>query len=133
MPKTVYGVHPTVPLSSVVNAGDLLFVSGQLPFGEDGRLIYGGIVEQTRQAILNIQAALQPLGAGLGDIVKTTVWLTDKNDFAGFNDAYREFFAEGPPARSTVVSALVLDVRVEIEAIAYLKLACPNEVVRFQS
>lgn len=117
--KTVYGVHPTVPLSSVVRAGDFLFVSGQLPFGQDGHLIGGGIVEQTRKVLSNIEAALQPLGAGLGDIVKTTAWLTDKADFAGFNDAYREFFSEGPPARSTVVSVLLLDAKVEIEAIAY--------------
>lgn len=118
--KTVYGVHPTVPLSSVVRAGDFLFVSGQLPFGPNGHLIGVDIVEQTRQVLSNIEAALQPHGAGRGDIVKTTAWLTDRNDFSGFNDAYRAFFPKEPPARSTVVSALLLDARVEIEAVAYL-------------
>ena len=57
-------------------------------------------------------------GAGLEDVVKTTIWLTDRADFSGFNAVYREFFPDAPPARSTVVSELVLDARVEIEAIA---------------
>lgn len=119
MPKIVYGTHPTVPLSSVVEAGGFLFVSGQLPFGPDGRIVPGDAAEQTRRALDNLAAALRSVGAGLENVVKTTVWLTNRSDFTAFNAVYGEFFADAPPARATVVSALVLDARVEIEAIAW--------------
>lgn len=119
MRKIVHGTHPTVPLSNVVEAGGFLFVSGQLPFGPDGAIVQGDAAEQTRVALTRLAAALQSVGAEMENVVKTTVWLTDARDFADFNAAYREFFPDAPPARSTVVSALVLDARVEIEAVAW--------------
>ncbi len=119
MPKIVHRVHPTVPLSGVVEAGDFLFVSGQLAFGEDGRLLDGGVADQTKQILTNIEALLRPLNAGMDDIVKTTVWLADGADFQAFNDAYRAFFKTTPPARSTLVSGLLMDARIEIEAVVY--------------
>lgn len=119
MPKIVHRIHPTVPLSGVVEAGDFLFVSGQLAFGADGKLLDGGVADQTRHILTTIDALLRPLNAGLDDIVKTTIWLADGADFAAFNDAYREVFKTAPPARSTLVSGLMLDARVEIEAVVY--------------
>jgi len=120
MTRTVHGVHPTVPLSAAVQAGDFLFLSGQVPFGPDGRLVPGDIAVQTRQVLENIAAVLGKVGASMEDVVKTTVWLTDAADFAAFNSVYREYFPSLPPARSCVVSLLAVDARVEIEAIAHV-------------
>jgi 2-iminobutanoate/2-iminopropanoate deaminase len=118
MSKIVHGTHPTVPLSAAVEANGFIFLSGQLPFGPGGALVEGDIGAQTRRTMENIRAVLVPLGADLSDIVKTTVFLTNAQDFAAFNEAYDEFFPEAPPARSTVVAALLLGARIEIEAIA---------------
>lgn len=114
-----HGAHPSVPLCSAVEAGGFIFLSGQLPFGPDGGLVGGDIGDQTRRTMENIEAVLAPLGASLSDVVKVTVFLTRAEDFARFNDAYRAFFPDGPPARSTVVTALLLGARIEIEAIAW--------------
>ncbi len=108
-----------VPLSPAVRAGDLIYVSGQVPVGADGTIVEGGIEAQTRQVIANIQAALALAGADLADIVKTTVILVDPNDFAAFNRVYGAFFPTRPPARTTLAAALMIDIRVEIEAVAY--------------
>jgi 2-iminobutanoate/2-iminopropanoate deaminase len=107
------------PLTKVRRAGNLLFVSGQLPRGQDGAIVPGDIVVQTRQSIANLQAALATAGATLEHVVKVTAWLTDVNYLDGFNQAYREAFAEPYPARSTVISGLAAG-DVEIEAIAWL-------------
>lgn len=108
------------PLSKARRAGDLLFVSGQLPRGPSGEIVQGDIDVQTRQAIANLQAILAEHGATLADVVKTTVWLTDAAFAGGFNAVYRELFQEPYPTRSTVVSGLLVDAAVEIEAVAYL-------------
>lgn len=108
-----------VPLSPAVRAGDLVFVSGQVPVGDDGKVVDGGVKAETRQVLENIRKALALAGCEMSDIVKTTVWLRDRDDFADFNAAYAEFFPENPPARSTAESRLMIDIAVEIEAIAY--------------
>ena len=108
-----------VPLSPAVRAGDFVFVSGQVPVGPDGKVVPGGIGPETRAVIDNIRAALALAGCGLEDVVKTTVWLRDRDDFAAFNAAYAEAFPTDPPARSTAESRLMIDIAVEIEAIAY--------------
>lgn len=109
-----------VPLSKAVRAGDFIFLSGQLAFGSDGKIVAGGIAPQTRQCLTLIEAFLQNLDAQLTDVVRATVWLTDTGDFAPFNTVYAEFFSEHPPARSTVCSELVLpDARVEIEVTVF--------------
>ncbi|TNE40672.1 MAG: RidA family protein [Sphingomonadales bacterium] len=114
--KTEPAVAPH--LSLAVDAAGLLFVSGQLAFVE-GKLLQGGIAEQTRQALANIEAVLAQRGLARRDIVKTTVWITKRDDFQGFNAAYAEFFGDVRPARSTVVAELAIpDALVEIEAIA---------------
>lgn len=107
------------PLTKVRRAGNLLFVSGQLPRGQDGAIVLGDIVVQTRQSIANLQAALATAGATLEHVVKVTAWLTDVSYMDGFNQGYREVFAEPYPARSTVISGLAAG-DVEIEAVAWL-------------
>ncbi|TJY55402.1 RidA family protein [Sinimarinibacterium sp. CAU 1509] len=112
----------TVPLSAAIRAGDFIFVSGQLGIDDQGRLVAPDIAGQVRQCIERIRGILAQAGAGLDAVIKATAWLTEPSDFAAFNAAYREFFPERPPARSTVVSALLIPgARVEIEAVAYIE------------
>ena len=85
----------------------------------DGSIVAGGIEDQARQALTNLEAALAQAGARLDQVVKVTAWLTDASLMPGFNAVYREFFAEPYPARSTVISGLVAG-DVEIEAVACL-------------
>lgn len=108
-----------VPLSPAVRAGEYVFVSGQVPVGTDGKIVEGGVAAETRQVLENLRACLEMAGCGLSDVVKTTVWLRDRDDFAEFNAAYAELFPENPPARSTAESRLMIEIAVEIEAIAY--------------
>jgi reactive intermediate/imine deaminase len=108
-----------VPLSPAVRAGDFLFVSGQVPTGADGAVIVGGIEAQTKRVMENIAAALKLAGAELTDIVKTTVILADAREFAAFNKIYATFFPTNPPARTTLEARLMIDIKVEIEAVAY--------------
>jgi reactive intermediate/imine deaminase len=102
-----------------VRAGDFVFVSGQMATDADGRLVEGGIEVQTRQVMDNIKAILAEVGCTMADVVKCTCWIDDARDFARFNAIYREYFGDDPPARSTVRSELVLDGKLEVEAIAY--------------
>ena len=85
----------------------------------DGKIVEGGIGAQTKKVLENVSAALALAGCELSDVVKTTVWLKHAEDFAGFNAAYAPFFPDNPPARSTAESRLMIDILVEIEAIAY--------------
>jgi 2-iminobutanoate/2-iminopropanoate deaminase len=106
-------------LSAAYRAGDLVYVSGQVAFGADGKLVPGGIEAETRQTLDNIAAALALAGAGLSDVVKVNVWLADLDDFPLFNATYASYFPSAPPARSTVQAGLMVNARVEIEAVAY--------------
>lgn len=109
------------PYSAGVIGGHFVFVSGQLGIDPaSGNLIEGGVEAETRQALLNIQGILEAAGTGLADIVKTTVFLRDINDFKQMNGVYAEFFREDPPARSTIQAGALPKGRVEIEAIAIL-------------
>lgn len=100
-------------------AGETIFVSGQLPFDASRNLVGTEIADQTRQALANLEAVLRDATLDLSDVVKTTVWLRRAEDFAGFNEAYAEVFGDRRPARSAVVSELVVPgALVEIEAIA---------------
>ena len=108
-----------IPLSKAVRAGDFVFLSGQVPLREDGSLETGPIEAQTRVVMENIEALLGEAGCTLSDVVKATVWLADREDFAAFNRVYAEYFPVDPPTRSTVESRLMIDVRVEIEVGAY--------------
>ena len=109
------------PYSQAVRFGSLLITSGQIPLTAAGTLVEGGIAEQTRQVLDNLKAVLEEAGASLEQVVKTTVFLQDMNDFAEMNAVYAEYFQEPYPARSTVqVARLPRDVRVEIEVLADL-------------
>lgn len=108
----------TLPFSAAVRAGDFVFVSGQVAKGDDGNIVAGGIEEHTRQTLRNVERALALAGCTLRDVVKVTVWLQDAGEFARFNRVYAEFFSGDKPARSTTQAKLVVDSRIEIEAIA---------------
>ena len=112
-----------VPLSPAVRAGDFVFVSGQVPVGKDGKIVEGGVGQQTTKVLDNVAAALALAGCQMSDVVKTTVWLKRAEVFAEFNAAYAPFFPKDPPARSTAESRLMIDILVEIEAVAYKPLA----------
>ncbi len=108
-----------VPLSPAVRAGDFIYVSGQVPVGADGAVVPGGIEAQTRQVMANIKAALALAGADLADVIKTTVILSDARDFRAFNQTYATYFPNNPPARTTLEARLMIDIKIEVEAIAY--------------
>jgi 2-iminobutanoate/2-iminopropanoate deaminase len=103
----------------IVAEGQLVFTAGQIALVPDtGRVVDGGIREQTRQVIENLKAILEAGGSDLSHVVKTTVFLKDMNQFAAMNEEYSRYFGTQPPARSTIeVSQLPKDVLVEIEAI----------------
>lgn len=103
-------------------AGQLCFISGQLPLDPaTGAFPEGGIREQTRQSLSNLRALLQSAGGDMANVVKTTVFLKDMNDFAAMNEVYAQFFEKEYPARSAVeVARLPKDALVEIEAIALI-------------
>ena len=108
------------PYSQGIAAGSLVITSGQLPVDPaTGAFAEGGIAGQTRQSLENVKAILAQAGLGMEDIIKTTVFLKDMNDFAAMNEVYASFFEKDPPARSAVeVARLPKDAMVEIEAIA---------------
>jgi reactive intermediate/imine deaminase len=109
----------TLSLSRAIRAGDFVFLTGPIPF-KDGKVMTEGTVEeQTRAVLEDIKATLAEAGCTLPDVVKAMVWLRDRADFPGFNAVYGEYFPVDPPSRSAVVSELLVDVRVEIEVVAY--------------
>ena len=110
------------PYSQAVKAGDLLFISGQIPLDPaTGAVVEGDITVQTRRVLDNVKAILNEAGADFSKVVKTTVFLRDMNDFVPMNNVYAEYYPEACPARSAVqVARLPKDVAVEIETIAYL-------------
>jgi len=106
-------------LSRAIRAGDFVFLTGQIPFQDGAPMTSGSIDEQTRVVLEAIRTTLAAAGCELCDVVKSMVWLTDRADFPGFNAVYAEYFPDKPPARSAVVTDLLVDVRVEIEVVAY--------------
>ena len=108
------------PYSQAIRAGQLLFLSGQVPLDPaTGQLVGGDIAAQTRRVMDNLGAVLNAAGLSFADIVRTTIFLADINDFAAVNDVYGGYFSAPAPARATVqVARLPKDARVEIDAIA---------------
>ncbi len=106
-------------LSKAVRAGDLVFLTGQVPLRDGAPMTDGTIEEQTRVVLELIRDTLREAGCELDDVVKSMVWLQRREDFPGFNQVYGEYFPEGPPARSALVSEFLVDVKVEIECIAF--------------
>lgn len=108
------------PYSQAIKANGFVFASGQIPLDPaTGQLIEGDIRAQTERVLNNAQAVLEAAGSSLNQVVKTTVFLADMNDFAAMNEVYATFFSATRPARSTVQAArLPRDVKVEIEVVA---------------
>jgi 2-iminobutanoate/2-iminopropanoate deaminase len=111
---------PIGPYSPAIQAGDLLFISGQTPLDAGtGKLVEGDISEQARQCLENLKAILEAAGLGFAHVLKTNIFLTNMADFAAVNAVYKSYFEEPYPARSTVaVAALPMGAAVEIELIA---------------
>jgi 2-iminobutanoate/2-iminopropanoate deaminase len=120
----ITGSNPfRLPIAPAVRAGDFVFASGQAGLEADGSIVPGGIRAETAKTIERLRDILAAAGCALSDVVKATVWLDDPRDFGGMNAVFAEFFGDHPPARSTLVSPLVIDGKVEIELIAYKPLA----------
>lgn len=108
------------PYSQAIRVGNLIYTSGQIPINPaTGQFVEGGIKEQTRQSLTNVKAILEEAGTSMANVVKTTVFMADMNDFADMNAVYSEFFTEPFPARSAVaVKTLPKGALVEIEVVA---------------
>lgn len=109
----------TLSLSRAIRAGDFVFLTGQVPMRDGAPMTTGTVEDQTRAILEDIKATLAEAGCVLDDVVKAMVWLRDRADFPGFNRVYGEYFPDQPPTRSAVVSDLLVDVRVEVEVVAY--------------
>jgi 2-iminobutanoate/2-iminopropanoate deaminase len=110
-------------LSRAVRVGDFVFLTGQVPMQNGAVMTHGSIEDQTRAVLDDITATLALAGCDRTDVVKSMVWLTSRDDFPGFNAVYADYFPEHPPARSAIVNDLLVDVKVEIEVIAYKPLS----------
>lgn len=125
--KIVFTEHAPAPIGpysqAIITTGSLIFIAGQIPINPaTGQIVEGDIKVQTQRVLENLEAILTKAGVTYQNVVKTTVFLQDMNEFSGMNEVYGKIFKESPPARSTVeVSRLPRDVKVEIEAIAYVK------------
>lgn len=110
------------PYSQAVKAGGFLFISGQIPVDPaTGAVVQGDVAAQTERVLQSIRAIVDDSGGTLQDVVKTTVYLADMNDFAAMNEVYARYFRTEEPARATVeVSRLPKNVRIEIDAIVWL-------------
>lgn len=109
----------TLSLSKAVRAGDLVYLTGQIPLTDGVPMTTGTIEDQTRVVLDAITDTLALAGCERNDVVKAMVWLRDRDDFPGFNEVYAEYFPADPPARSAVLNQLLVDVRVEVEVVAY--------------
>lgn len=109
------------PYSQAVSAGDFLFISGQLPIDPaSGQIVEGGIKAQTYQSLKNLQGIIEAADSALSNVVKTTVFLKDMNEFTQMNEVYAQFFSDCPARSAVEVSRLPKDAQIEIEAIVYL-------------
>ena len=108
------------PYSQAVKVGGMVFCSGQIPIDvATGEFVSNDVADQTHQVLKNLDAVLKAAGSGLNNVVKTTVFLADMNDFTAMNEVYAEYFSDNKPARATVQAArLPRDARVEIDCIA---------------
>ena len=122
--KYVIGEHLVIngrqlSLSRAVRAGDFVFLTGQVPMENGAVMTTGSIEDQTRACLELISETLSEAGCQLSDVVKSMVWIKSREDFPGFDSVYAEFFPQGPPARSALVSDFLVDILVEIECIAF--------------
>lgn len=109
---------PAAPYTPVIVSGDLVVTAGQVAFDQDGKVVEGGIREQTRQALENVKRCLAAAGAGLEDVIKVNAFLADLGDFQAYNEVYAEFFQPPYPVRTTVQAGLPAGLLLEVEATA---------------
>jgi reactive intermediate/imine deaminase len=114
------GAGEQLPFARAVEADGWLFVSGQVPM-INGEVVAGNIGAQAHQAIRNLLAILKEAGYGPEHVIRCGVWLDDARDFQSFNQVFREYFGQNPPARACVESSMVIDCKVEIDCVAYKK------------
>jgi 2-iminobutanoate/2-iminopropanoate deaminase len=118
---TPEGANVIGPYSPAVEAGGYVYLSGQIPV-LGGKIIDGDIIAQTKQCLKNMSVVLQAAGLEMDDVFKTTIYLTDMNDFIAVNEIYADFFNAPYPARTTVcASALPMGAKIEIDAIAKMR------------
>ncbi len=111
--------NPNLPFHPAVRAGDYIFVSGQVAKDEHGNMCVGNIEEECRWTIESIRRVLAEEGADLSDVVKVTVYLEDARNFGRYNKVFAEYFADGCVARTTVEARAAIEVKIEMDAIAY--------------
>ena len=111
--------NPNLPFHPAVRAGDYIFVSGQVAKDEDGNMRAGNIEEECRWTIESIRRVLAEEGADLSDVIKVTVYLEDARNFGRYNKVFAEYFADGCLARTTVEARAAIEVKIEMDAIAY--------------
>lgn len=110
-----------LPFSPGIKYGNLVFVSGQGPFGKDGKVIPGDIAVQTRVTLENFRNVIAAAGSEMENVLQTVVYLSDLNDFSAMNQVYSTFFPEPRPARTTVRAELLFGMKVEVQGIASVR------------
>ena len=110
-------------LSKAIRAGDFVFITGQVPLRDGVPMLNGTIEEQTRACLDGLKVILTEANCELSDVVKSMVWLKNREDFPAFNAVYSEYFEVEPPTRSALVSDFLIDILVEIECVAYKPLS----------
>lgn len=109
-----------LPFAKAVQAGGFLYVSGQVPRDEKGEIVYGTMLTQAKVTLDNLKRIVENAGYSMNDVIKVEAWIDDPRDFGDFNKVYSTYFsAEHAPARVTVQSKMVSDVRLEVACIAY--------------
>lgn len=108
----------SLPFARAVQANGWLYVSGQVPM-ENGEIVRGGIIAESRKAVENMLAILSEAGYSVDDVVRVGVWLDDPRDFWSFNGVFAEYFGANPPARACVQSRMMVDCKVEVDCVAY--------------
>ncbi len=109
-----------LPFSPGIRLGEFLFVSGQGPIDHNGKVVEGDIKAQTRAALENFRTVVESADSTLDNVLQTTVYLKDLNDYAGMNEVYATFFAEPRPARATIQAELLFGMLVEIQGTAFI-------------
>jgi enamine deaminase RidA (YjgF/YER057c/UK114 family) len=117
--QTIGKKNPNLPFHPAVRAGDFIFVSGQAPKDENGKMFSGTIEEECRWTIESIRRVLAEADAGLEDVVKVTVYLEDARNFGRYNRVFAEYFPEGRLSRTTVEARAVIETKIEMDAVAY--------------
>jgi enamine deaminase RidA (YjgF/YER057c/UK114 family) len=116
----VYGkINPNLPFHPAVRAGDFVYVSGQVGKDENGVMAGGTIEQETRATIETLKRVLADAGCGLEDVVKITTYLEDSRDFGRYNGVFKEYFADGRLARTTIEARAVITTRIEMDCVAY--------------